>query len=323
MRIADRFATGKLVFSFEFFPPKTEAGVRSLYATVRELASLRPSFVSVTYGAGGSTRELTIDLVTRIKREIGVEAMAHLTCVGHTAEELAHILDTLRDAGIENVLPLRGDPPRGQEHFVRPDGGFGYAQELARFIRARYDFCLGGAAYPEKHVEAPTFEEDLRHLREKVDAGVDFLITQLFFKPDDYFRFVERARRIGVGLPIVPGIMPVTNVAQLEKFTTMCGASVPLALRQRLERVRDDDAAVVDVGIEWATAQCETLLAGGAPGVHFYTLNKSHSSQTIYRNLRATERPLATAERERPAGAQPTQTQERGGGREAAPEAAS
>lgn len=296
MRIAQRFATGRLVFSFEFFPPKTEAGVRSLYRTVQELAALRPSFVSVTYGAGGSTRDLTIELVARIKREIGLEAMAHLTCVGHSAEELGRILDQIAASGIENVLPLRGDPPRGQADFVRPEGGFGYAQELARFIRSRWDFCLGGACYPEKHLDAPTFEEDLRHLKEKVDAGAEFLITQLFFEPDLYFGFVERARAIGIGLPIVPGVMPVTNVAQLERFTTMCGASIPARLRERLERVKDDEAAVVEVGIDWATEQCEALLAGGAPGVHFYTLNKSHSSQRIYANLRAAERPLATRE---------------------------
>ncbi len=294
MRIAERFATGRLVFSFEFFPPKTPAGVRSLYATVAELAALRPSFVSVTYGAGGSTRALTIELVARIKREIGVEAMAHLTCVGHSAEELARILDDISTSGIENVLPLRGDPPRGETNFVRHEGGFGYAQELVRFIRSRWSFCLGGACYPEKHLEAASLEDDLRHLKEKVEAGAEFLITQLFFEPDDYFRFVERARRSGIRVPIVPGLMPVTNVGQLERFTTMCGATVPARLRERLERVREDDAGVVEIGVEWATAQCETLLAGGAPGIHFYTLNKSHSSQRIYRNLKIAEHRLAS-----------------------------
>ena len=285
MRIIDCFQTGQPVFSFEFFPPKTEEGVRNLFSTVGDLAVLQPSFVSVTYGAGGSTRELTLELVSRIKREIGLEAMAHLTCVGHSADEIGALLDRLQEAGVENVLALRGDPPKGQAQFVRPEAGFGYAQELVRFIRSRYSFCLGGACYPEGHVENPDKEADLRRAREKVEAGADFLITQLFFDPADYFRFVERARAVGIGVPIVPGIMPVTNVSQLERFTTMCGARIPEALRQRLEPIRDDEPAVISRGIEWATEQCRTLLDGGAPGVHFYTLNRSLSTRMVYLNL--------------------------------------
>lgn len=285
MRICDCFDNGRPVFSFEFFPPKTEEGLRNLFTTVETLAELKPSFVSVTYGAGGSTRELTIDLTARIKREIGIEAMAHLTCVGHSAGEIAGILDRLRDAGIENVLALRGDPPKGETQFVRPADGFGYSVELIRFIRPRYDFCLGGACYPEGHVEAVDKEADLRRAKEKQDGGVRFLITQLFFDPADYFRFVERVRALGVTVPIVPGIMPITNVGQVERFTSMCGASIPPALRERLDRVRDDDQAVIATGIEWATDQCRALLAGGAPGIHFYTLNRSLSSRMVYLNL--------------------------------------
>ncbi|HZP95119.1 MAG TPA: methylenetetrahydrofolate reductase [NAD(P)H] [Candidatus Limnocylindria bacterium] len=285
MRIADRLRQPGPIFSFEFFPPKTPEAEARLYATAAELAALRPAFVSVTYGAGGSTRDLTIDLVTRIKKEIGIETMAHLTCVGHSREELAHVLDRLAAAGIENVLALRGDPPKGQDHFVRPEGGFGYAQELTRFVKASYPFCVGGAAYPEKHVEAPDLETDLRHLKEKVESGSEFLITQLFFDPDDYFRFVERARAVGIEVPIIPGIMPVTNVAQIHRFTTMCGARIPPSLRDLLDRVKDDDTAVIAVGVEWASDQCRRLLAGGAPGVHFYTLNRSHSSQMVLQNL--------------------------------------
>jgi len=285
MRIIDYFGRDRPVFSFEFFPPKTEEGVRNLLTTAEELAKLRPSFVSVTYGAGGSTRAVTVELVARIKQEIGLETMAHLTCVGHSASELAGILDELQDRGIENVLPLRGDPPRGETEFVRPADGFGYAQELVRFIRPRYDFCLGGACYPEGHVEAPSKEEDLHHLVEKADSGVDFLITQLFFDPEDYFDFVRRARVRGVEQPIVPGIMPITNVAQIERFTTMCGACIPEALRQRLDRVRDDDEAVIETGVDWATWQCRTLLAGGAPGIHFYTLNRSRATRQVFERL--------------------------------------
>jgi methylenetetrahydrofolate reductase (NADPH) len=295
MRIADRFKQPGPVFSFEFFPPKTPEAVERLYATATELKTLGPSFVSVTYGAGGSTRQLTVDLVTRIKHDIGLETMAHLTCVGHTQPELAEVLDRLAAGGIENVLALRGDPPKGQTHFVRTEGGFGYGQELARFVNANYDFCIGGAAYPEGHIEAPDRETDLRHLKEKVESGVEFLITQLFFDPNDYFRFVERARAIGIDVPIVPGIMPVTNVAQIHRFTAMCGASIPESLRDLLERVKDDDTAVVALGVEWASDQARRLLAGGAPGIHFYTLNRSKSAQMVFENLYGTGRPSAAA----------------------------
>jgi methylenetetrahydrofolate reductase (NADPH) len=288
MRIADRFSQPGPVFSFEFFPPRTPEAVERLYATAKELKALGPSFVSVTYGAGGSTRQLTVDLVTRIKHDIGLETMAHLTCVGHTQQELGEVLDRLAAGGIENVLALRGDPPKGQTEFVKTEGGFGYGQELTRFVRANYDFCVGGAAYPEGHIEAPDRESDLRHLKEKVESGAEFLITQLFFDPNDYFRFVERARTIGIDVPIVPGIMPVTNVAQIHRFTSMCGASIPEALRDLLDRVKDDETAVIAVGVEWASDQARRLLAGGAPGIHFYTLNRSRSAQMVFENLYGT-----------------------------------
>ena len=285
MRIADAFAEGPTV-SFEFFPPKTPDAEGRLYETVERLAPLQPTFVSVTYGAGGATRRLTIDIVRRIKRDSGIEAMAHLTCVGHTAGELAAILDELVESGIENVLALRGDPPRGQTTFTPVPGGFAHGAELAAFIRSRWDVCLAGAAYPETHIEAPDPETDLGHLREKVEAGAKVLITQLFFDPADYFRFVERARAAGISVPIVPGIMPVTNVAQLERFTTMCGARIPASLRDLLGRAGGDELAVTAVGIEWAADMCRTLLAGGAPGLHFYTLNRSRSTQEIVGLLR-------------------------------------
>ncbi|TMB93542.1 MAG: methylenetetrahydrofolate reductase [NAD(P)H], partial [Chloroflexi bacterium] len=272
MRIAERLKRREPVFSFEFFPPKTPEAVERLYDTARRLKALQPTFVSVTYGAGGSTRQMTVDLVTRMKRELGLETMAHLTCVGHTKEELAEVLDELAAGGIENVLSLRGDPPKGQTHFVRPVGGFGYAQELTRFIKGRYAFCVAGAAYPETHTEAPDPDTDLRHLKEKVESGAEFLITQLFFEPDLYFRFVERARATGIDVPIIPGIMPVTNVAQIHRFTSMCGATIPSSLRDLLDRAKDDEAAVIAVGVEWGRDQARRLLEGGAPGIHFYTL---------------------------------------------------
>jgi methylenetetrahydrofolate reductase (NADPH) len=289
MRIADRLKRREPAFSFEFFPPRTPEAVERLYATARALKALDPTFVSVTYGAGGSTRELTVDLVTRMKHELGLETMAHLTCVGHTTEELAEVLEKLVEGGVENVLALRGDPPKGQTEFVRPEGGFGYGQELARFIKGRWAFCVAGAAYPEKHLDAPDAETDLRHLKEKVESGAEFLITQLFFDPDVYFRFVERARAIGIDVPIIPGIMPVTNVAQIHRFTSMCGATIPASLQDLLDRVKDDETAVIAVGVEWASDQARRLLAGGAPGVHFYTLNRSHSSQMVVQNLRSAD----------------------------------
>jgi methylenetetrahydrofolate reductase (NADPH) len=288
MRIADAFGPGRPpVISFEFFPPKTPDAETRLFETVAQFAPLRPTFVSVTYGAGGATRRLTRDIVVRIKRDIGIEAMAHLTCLGHTADELAEILDALTAAGIENVLALRGDPPKGQTTFTPTPGGFAHGAELAAFIRGRWDVCIVGAAHPEKHLEAPDLETDLRHLTEKVANGAQVLITQLFFEPQTYFAFVERARAAGIGVPIVPGIMPITNVSQLERFTSMCGASIPASLRELLASVRDDDAAVTAVGIEWARDQCRALLEGGAPGLHFYTLNRSHSTREILGLLRA------------------------------------
>src|SRR5436190_6113599 len=224
MRIAELFGRGRPVFSFEFFPPKTDEAAAGMLATVRDLAEmLAPDFVSVTYGAGGSTRGRTVELVSRMQSELGLTTMAHLTCVGHTQEELAAILDRLASRGIRNVLALRGDAPAGAG-FTPTPGGFAHASDLIAHLRARYRFCIGGACYPEKHPEATSSDDDLRWLAHKVAQGVDFLITQLFFDSEEYFRFVERARAAGITVPIVPGIMPITSVSQIERFTQMCGA---------------------------------------------------------------------------------------------------
>ena len=287
MKIRSLFAPGRPVFSFEFFPPKDEAGEAALERAIGELKPLGPGFVSVTYGAGGSTRELTLDLVTRIKSEIGIEAMAHLTCVGAGREDLRAVLDELETRGIENVLALRGDPPRDQPTFVPAPDGFTYAAELVSFIRQNdYGFCVGGAGYPEGHVECGDRETDLAHLVAKVDAGLEFVISQLFFDNQDYFDFVRRARAAGIKVPLVPGIMPVTNVAQIERFTRMCGARIPSRLMEQLGAAREDEEAVRQIGIEHATAQCRELLAGGAPGIHFYTLNQSPATGAILRRVR-------------------------------------
>jgi methylenetetrahydrofolate reductase (NADPH) len=288
MKIQELFHKGKPVFSFEFFPPKDDAGVISLMETVRSLQDLQPSFVSVTYGAGGSTRRKTIEITKRIKHELGIEAMSHLTCVGHSRDEISAILGEIEAAAIENIMTLRGDPPRGQTDFVPHPDGFAHANELVAFIRSqKLAFCLGVAGYPECHPEAPSKEADLTNLKRKVDAGANFIVTQLFFDPHDYFDLVERVRAIGIHLPVMPGIMPITDVAQIKRFTQMCGAKIPPALLGELETADGNKEAVVEIGIRYSTAQCEALLKNGAPGIHFYTLNKSTSTRTILSNLKS------------------------------------
>ncbi len=292
MRIRELLSTGRPCFSFEFFPPKTNSGLDQLRASVRALRDLHPSFVSVTYGAGGSTRDRTIELVAEIQRHYGIETMAHLTCVGARREEIAQVLERLRAAGVENVLALRGDPPKGETKFAAVEGGFRYASELASFVKAAYPFCLGGACYPEGHVEClradstRDLDRDLEHLQRKVDAGVEFLITQLFFDNRAYFDFVARARGAGIGVPIIPGIMPITNVEQVRRFTEMCGATIPGSLLKELEAMKGHEEAVLSQGVAFAAAQCFDLLQRGAPGIHFYTLNKSAATRTILTALR-------------------------------------
>jgi methylenetetrahydrofolate reductase (NADH) len=288
MKIKELFDRGNPVFSFEFFPPKDEAGIAFLMETVKNLQDLEPSFVSVTYGAGGSTRRKTIEITKRIKQELGIEAMSHLTCVGHSRDEIDAILDEIEAAGIENIMTLRGDPPKGESQFVPHADGFRHANELVTFIRARKPaFCLGVAGYPEVHPEAPSKEADLTNLKRKVDAGANFIVTQLFFDSRDYFDLTERARSVGIRLPIIPGIMPITDVAQIKRFTQMCGAKIPPGLLTELEAADGDKNAIVEIGIRHSTAQCESLLRNGAPGIHFYTLNKSMSTRTILSNLKS------------------------------------
>ena len=289
MKIRDLFAAGKPLFSFEFFPPKTDAGMANLEKAVRDLADLGPAYVSVTYGAGGSTREKTASLVTRIQNDLGICAMAHFTCVGSGKTEMAQALDGLVGAGIENIIALRGDPPAGVEVFQQAPDGFAHAAELIRFIRGRFGdgVCIAAAGYPEGHVECRDLQTDIAHLATKVKAGADFLITQLFFDNQHYFAFVKRARAAGINVPIVPGLMPITNLAQIERFTKMCGATIPPALFAELDRCRQDPATVAALGIAHATAQAVELLHGGAPGIHFYTLNQSPASRIILTALRA------------------------------------
>jgi len=288
VKIRNRLNPSKPCFSFEFYPPKTPDGETALWRTLEVLRPLEPGFVSVTYGAGGSTRDHTIDLVTHIKERTGIEAMAHLTCVGHTREELAAILKRLADAKIENVLALRGDPPKGMTTFEKAEGGFQFAADLVALVRELdLDLCVGCAGYPEGHPETPSRDDDLLHLKAKVDAGCDFVITQLFFDNAFYFDFVERARRVGINVPIVPGIMPITSFEQLNRFVRICGTTVPMRLQLELERVKDDHEATRDLGVAHATVQCLELLNRGVPGIHFYTLNKSPATRMIVSALRA------------------------------------
>lgn len=286
MRITDLYAARSPVFSFEFFPPKTEAGYRSLFRTIGDLKQLDPGFVSVTCGAAGSTRTRTAELVIRIQRELGITAMAHMTCTGQTREELAETLTRLQEAGIENVLTLRGDPPRDQPDWRPVEGGFRHADELARFVASRFDFAMGGACYPEKHPEAESLEADLENLRRKVEAGVGFLITQLFLVDEDYFRFVEQARAAGIDVPIVPGIMPMVSLQNLQAAMRLSpGSRTPEELVTELEAADGDAERSLEVGVAWATRQCRELLAGGAPGIHFYTLNRSPATRRVHENL--------------------------------------
>ncbi|MDH3684931.1 MAG: methylenetetrahydrofolate reductase [NAD(P)H] [Myxococcales bacterium] len=286
MRIADLYSGGEPVFSFEFFPPKTDGGYQGLYRTISELKRLDPGFVSVTCGAAGNTRTKTADLVARIQNDVGLTAMAHMVCTGTTREELEVTLTSMRSDGIENVLALRGDPPRDQPDWRPVAGGFAHADELIAFLKERFDFCIGGACYPEKHPEAPTPEADLERLVGKVAAGAEFLITQLFFDGADYWSFVERARSAGIEIPIVPGIMPVVSHANLQRMATLSpGTKIPEDLEASLAEAGDDPQLALDAGVAWATQQCRGLLDRGAPGIHFYTLNRSPATRRVHANL--------------------------------------
>ncbi|OQA53168.1 MAG: 5,10-methylenetetrahydrofolate reductase [Candidatus Omnitrophica bacterium ADurb.Bin292] len=289
MRISSFYQTGRPAISFEFFPPKTPEGEQKLYASVAELKELKPSFVSVTYGAMGNTQANTLRVVTEIQNRIGIETAAHLTCVAHSRDEIAGILGKLAEAHIENIVALRGDPPQGETEFRPAPDGFRYASELVSFIRSHRvygrAFDLVVAGYPEGHPECRDLEKDLEHLKIKVDSGADAINTQLFFDNRDYFRFVERARKAGIRIPIVPGIMPVTYGPQIEKFSKMCGAKIPLEIREAIEKFGDDQSSILRFGIDYAIRQCRELLAEGAPGLHFYTLNQSCATREIYAHL--------------------------------------
>lgn len=281
-------AAARPALSFEFFPPKTEEGDRALLEkTIPALMALKPDYCSVTYGAGGSTRDKTLDIVERIQVEHRLTAMMHLTCVNSTKDELGAVLGEARKRGIRNVLALRGDPPGGTGPWTATEGGFTYSSELVAFIRDLGGFCIGTAGFPEGHIAQTAGKlVDWGHLREKVQAGADFVVTQLFFDNEDYFRFVEHMQKqLGVMVPMIPGIFPVLSAKQTKKIVEMCGSQLPAAFVRGLDDISEDEAGVVEYGIEYATRQCEELLKFGAPGLHFYTLNKAHSTAAIVGNL--------------------------------------
>ena len=284
---AARLAEKRPVISFEFFPPKTEEGDRTLFEkTLPALRNLKPDYCSVTYGAGGSTRDKTLMIVDRIQRDHGLTAMMHLTCVGTTKEQLREVIEQARAKGIRNILALRGDPPGGVGEWKAAEGGFTYSSELVRFLREMGGFSIGTAGFPEGHVACKEGKYvDWQRLKAKIGNGADFVITQLFFDNADFFEFRDYLTKLGVRVPICPGILPILSASQVKKFTTMCGSTLPATLLTRLEEFGENDAATTQFGIDYASRQCAELLRGGVPGIHFYTLNRSHSTTEVLKNL--------------------------------------
>ena len=282
------FSENRPLRSLEFFPPKDDAGVAALRATAEALQRIAPDFVSVTYGAGGSTRERTAQICAFLKADFGFTVMPHLTCVGHSRAELHALADQIHDSGFRNIMTLRGDPPKGAAAFTPAADGLRNASELAALLKTRHpDFCLGVAGYPEKHPEAPSLDADIDHLKRKLEAGGDFVTTQLFFDNAVYFRFVEKCRARGITAPVVPGIMPVLSLKQIQRFTQMCGATLPAKLITRLEAAGENTDAVEAVGLDWALSQIRELLAQGAPGYHLYILNRAKSALALAAGLAA------------------------------------
>ncbi len=287
MFIKDMFQKGKVVISVEVFPPKKDDDLNKLYQTIDELKVIKPNFVSVTYGAGGSTRDKTVEIASKIKNEIGLEVMAHLTCVNSTKEEIGEVITQLRDKNLENILALRGDPPQGQQNFTKTIGGFGHANELVAYIRSRKEnWSIGVAGYPEGHIEAPSLQEDIKNLKRKVDSGADFVVSQLYYDNRDFFKFLELTQKEGINVPIIPGIFPILNFNAIKKITSLCGAKIPDNLLQKLEKFQDNSEEIEKIGIDYAIGQTLELIENGVYGIHFYSMNKSKATIMIYNAIR-------------------------------------
>lgn len=286
VKIKEILQSGEKSFSFEFFPPKNYSSILELGINIGQLIKLSPSFVSVTYGAGGSNQDASFNLIDYINNKIGLITMAHYTCVNATKEKVARDLDFFHEQNIENLILLRGDPPKGESEFVNKGGDFHYASDLIDFAAKQNRFCIAAAGYPEAHPESANLDADIAQLKNKVAMGADFIVTQLFFDNAYYYDYVARARKAGVTVPIVPGIMPITNFTQIKKFTQMIGAKIPEALVQKLEPYQDDLAKTYEIGVEFAIRQCRELLDKGAPGLHFYTLNKSRATVDIFSSIK-------------------------------------
>jgi len=286
MEIRKLLEEKQFTLSFEVFPPVRDGNLESLYKTIEELEELRPDFISVTYGAGGSTRDKSLEIASKVKNHFGKEVLAHLTCVQATRDDIARILDAFRDARVENILALRGDPPAGMDTFVATAGGFSHASDLVAFIRERQDFCIGVAGYPEGHIEAPSLDADLKNLKRKVDAGADFIVTQLFFNNDSFYRFRDRARQMKIQVPIIPGIFPILNYKQIQRIVSMCGAGIPAKLGEKIDRLKDKPAETEKYGIEYAILQIEDLLNNELPGLHIYSMNRSGPVRSILAEIK-------------------------------------
>ncbi len=286
MTLSRAYQSGKLGLSFELFPPKTERGEANLFKHVAELMEFRPHLITCTYGAGGSTQKKTLDIVTRVREQFGIAVASHLTCVGSTKDDLRDYLREATQRGIENIVALRGDPPQGQAEFAAVVGGLAHANSLVTLIRDEFSqFGIAVAGYPETHQEAPSPDVDLEHLRHKVDCGADVVLTQLFFDNDDFFRFRDRCVAVGIQVPIVPGILPVTNLAQIQRITSLCGAKLPQSFIDALSVESENSAGQFAVGVEFASRQSQQLIDGGAPGIHYYVLNKSQATAEVLRNV--------------------------------------
>ncbi len=284
MKISEILKTTRTI-SCEFFPPKTAEGIPGVFRAIDRLKAFRPDFVSVTYGAGGSTRGFTEEITMGIKADAEMEVMAHLTCVGQTKEVLHGVLERLDDAGVQNIIALRGDPPRGESDFLPVKGGFDHATDLIEHIRTHFPFGIAAACYPEGHTESANLKKDLDYTKLKVHNGAEYLITQLFYDNNDFFAFMDRTRQAGIDVPIIPGVLPILSTGQIRRFTALCGARIPAALDKQLDKLADDDEAVRELGVEYATRQVRELWDAGVPGIHFYVLNRSYSVSKILTDL--------------------------------------